>query len=58
MILLILSIDIDLNKILILCVRQGNQGLFDVAMGAYDGVDVWELVGTYMLNLLSENIDV
>ena len=32
--------------------KQG--GLFDVSMGAYDGAEVCELVGTYMLNLLSK----
>ena len=29
-------------------------GLFDVTMGAFDGAEVCELVGSYMLNLLSE----
>ena len=29
-----------------------KQGLFDVSMGAYDGAEVCEHVGTYMLNLL------
>ena len=32
--------------------KQG--GLFDVSMGAYNGGEVCELVGTYMLNLLSK----
>ena len=32
--------------------KQGS--LFDVSMGAYDGAEVCELVGTYMLNLLSK----
>ena len=27
--------------------------LFDMSMGAYNGAEVWELVGTYMLKLLS-----
>ena len=27
---------------------------FDVSMGAYDGAEEWELVGTYMLNVLSK----
>ena len=31
-----------------------QSGLFDVAMGAYDGQEVCELVGTYMLSLISE----
>ena len=29
-------------------------GLFDVSMGAYNGAAVCQLVGTYMLNLLSK----
>ena len=33
--------------------KQG--GLFDVSMDAYDKAEVCELVGTYMLNLLSKN---
>ena len=32
--------------------KQG--GLFNVSMGAYDGAEVCELMGTYMLNLLSK----
>ena len=33
-----------------------QSGLFDVTMGAYDGAEVCELVGTYMLSLIiSEN---
>ena len=28
-----------------------QSGLFDVTMGAYDGVEVCELVGTYMFLL-------
>ena len=32
--------------------KQG--GLFDVSMAAYDGDEVCELVGTYMLNVLSK----
>ena len=32
--------------------KQG--GLFHESMGAYDGAEVFELVGTYMLNLLSK----
>jgi hypothetical protein len=34
-----------------------NGGLFDVTMGAYDGAEVCELVGTYMLNLIGEKWD-
>ena len=29
-------------------------GLFDVTMGAYDGAEICELVGTYLLSLLAE----
>ena len=32
-----------------------QEGLFDVSTGAYNGPEVCELVGTYMLNLLSKN---
>ena len=32
--------------------REGN--LFDVTMGAYDGAEVCELVGIFMLNKISE----
>ena len=28
--------------------------LFDVTMGAYDGAEICELLGTYMLSLISE----
>ena len=28
--------------------------LFDVAMGAYDGAEVWELAGTFLLEKISE----
>ena len=31
-----------------------QRGLFDVSMRAYDGAEVCELVGTYMLNVLSK----
>ena len=30
-----------------------DSGLFDVSMGAYDGAEVWELVGTFLLYKLS-----
>ena len=30
-----------------------QEGLFDMSMEAYNGPEVWELVGTYMLKLLS-----
>ena len=32
-------------------------GLFDVTMGTFDGAEVCELVGTYMLNLLGEQCE-
>ena len=35
--------------------REGN--LFDVTMGAYDGAEVCELVGIFMLNKISEKYD-
>ena len=31
-----------------------QSSLFDVTMGAYDGAEVCELVGTYMLSVISE----
>ena len=31
-----------------------HSGLFDVTMGPYDGTEVCNLVGTYMLSLISE----
>ena len=31
-----------------------HSGLFDVTMGTYDGAEVCELVGTYMLSLISK----
>ena len=31
-----------------------QSGLFDVTMGAYDGAEVCELVGTYMLSIISD----
>ena len=31
-----------------------QSGLFDVTMGAYDGTEVCELVGTYMLSVISK----
>ena len=33
-----------------------QSSLFDATMGVYDGAEVWELVGTYLLFLISENI--
>ena len=34
-----------------------NGGLFDVTMGAYDGAEICELVGTFMLSLVGERWD-
>ena len=28
---------------------------FDVTIGGYDGTEIWELVGIFMLSLLSKN---
>ena len=33
----------------------GRGGLFDVAMGTYDGAEVCELVGTFWLEKIKEN---
>ena len=32
-------------------------GLFDVTMGAYDGAEICELVGTYLLHIISQKYD-
>ena len=34
-------------------IKRGNQGRFDVPMGSYDGAEVCELVGLYMLDKLT-----
>ena len=34
--------------------KKQNGYLFDVTMGAYDGAEVYQLVGTYTLSLISE----
>ena len=34
-------------------VKKGNNSLFDVTMGSYDGADIGELAGLYLLNHLS-----
>ena len=34
--------------------RKKEGGIFDVTMGAYDGAEICELVGTYLLSLLSQ----
>ena len=36
--------------------KKGSD-LFDVSMGDYDGADVWELIGIYLLNLLGRQYD-
>ena len=38
-------------------VKKGNSGLFDVTMGSYDGAEVCELVGLYILTRLIEKFD-
>ena len=35
-------------------VEKGDSGLFDANIGSYDGAEVCELVGLYILNRLSE----
>ena len=44
------------------CVKKTGEEIFEVPMGCYDGAEVCELVGTYILNKLKnvgnkENID-
>ena len=34
---------------------KNQSGFFDVTMGVYDGAEVCELVGTYMLSFISKN---
>ena len=34
--------------------KKDDKGTFDVTMGSYDGAEVCELVGTYILNVLAE----
>ena len=36
--------------------RSGNED-FDVPMGSFDGAEVWELLGAFLLNYLSHVID-
>ena len=38
-------------------VKKGNNSLFDVTMGSYDGAEICEPVGLYLLNQLSTVID-
>ena len=33
-----------------------EDGLFDVTMGKYDGIEVWELAGAFLLRKISEKI--
>eukprot|EP00794_Sanderia_malayensis_P019680 gene19680-biopygen13943 len=37
-------------------VKKNNDSLFDVTMGSHDGAEICELVGTFLLNKLSEKI--
>ena len=34
-------------------VKKGNNNMFDVTMGSFDGAEICELVGLYILNILS-----
>ena len=38
-------------------VKKGTAGNFDVTMGSYDGAEVCELVGIYILSALGQRID-
>ena len=38
-------------------IEQDSNGEFDVTMGSYDGVEVGELAGLFMLNELSKTFD-
>ena len=38
-------------------VKKRNNYLFDVTMGSYDGVEICEIVGLYLLNRSSTVID-
>ena len=40
-----------------LWVNKGNNSLFDVTIGSYDGAEICKLVGLYLLNRLSTVID-
>eukprot|EP00117_Sycon_ciliatum_P004623 scpid58526/ scgid4794/ len=37
-------------------IKKGNGSMFDVTMGSFDGAEVCELVGAYLLNQLAEHI--
>ena len=36
--------------------KKGSNDMFDVTMGSYDGAEICELVGLYLLNLLSTKL--
>ena len=36
------------------CVKKNGNELFDITMGSFDGVEICELVGLYLLNKLSK----
>ena len=38
-------------------VKKGDNYLFDVTMGSYDGAEICELIGLYLLNWLSIAVD-
>ena len=38
-------------------VKKGNNSLFDVTMRSYDGAEICELAGLYVMNRLSTVID-
>ena len=35
-------------------IKKSDNELFDVTMGSFDGTEIWELVGLYLLNKLSK----
>ena len=37
--------------------KKDRKSLFDVTMGSYDGAEICELVGLYILNTLSRKLD-
>ena len=39
-------------------VKKGNNNMFDVTMGSFDGAEICELVGLYILNILSSKYHV
>ena len=38
-------------------IKKGNDNMFDVTMGSFDGAEICELVGLYILNILSNKYD-